>query len=157
MLTLYPCFIMRSRRIMVDYSARAYLTQRYWEQRVVNVLFSATPHFPTVFQPVMWITQKMIFLVLPISWYNRAAIAACHRFLCWLCTWRASQGTSLDYAVEPATLRKRKDEGCIFSSILTSYILAVLQVQFYWFHSLFTEIVWDLHPAVLDEILKWLS
>ena len=44
-------------------------------------------------------------------------------------------------AVGPAILRKRKDEGCIFSSILTSYIPAVLQVQFYWFHSLFTEIV----------------
>ena len=44
-------------------------------------------------------------------------------------------------AVEPETLRKRKDEGCIFCSILTSYILAVLRVQFYWFHSLFTEIV----------------
>ena len=60
-------------------------------------------------------------------------------------------------AVEPATLRQRKDEGRIFSSILTSYILEVLQVQFYRFHSLFTEIVWYLHPAVLDEVLKWLS
>ena len=60
-------------------------------------------------------------------------------------------------AVEPATLRKRKDEGCIFSSTLTSYFLSVFQVQFYWFHSLFTEIVWDLQPAVLDEVLKWLS
>ena len=44
-------------------------------------------------------------------------------------------------AVEPTTLRKRKDEGCILSGILTSYILAVFQVQFYWLHSLFTEIV----------------
>ena len=25
---------------------------------IVNVLFSATPHLPAVFQPVMWITQK---------------------------------------------------------------------------------------------------
>ena len=42
-------------------------------------------------------------------------------------------------AVEPATLRKRKDEGCIFSSILTfphanstdsadPYIIAVLKI-----------------------------
>ena len=44
-------------------------------------------------------------------------------------------------AVEPATLRQRKDEGRIFSSILTSYFLEVLQVLFYRFHSLFTEIV----------------
>lgn len=27
----------------------------------VNVLFSATPHLPAVFQPVMWITQKKDF------------------------------------------------------------------------------------------------
>ena len=28
---------------------------------IVNVLFSATPHYTAVFQPVMWITQKNDF------------------------------------------------------------------------------------------------
>ena len=32
--------------------------------QTVNVLFSAPPHLPAVYQPVMWITQKkMIFQV----------------------------------------------------------------------------------------------
>ena len=40
---------------MIDRSgADQFLIETYQ----VNVLFSATPHLPAVYQPVMWITQK---------------------------------------------------------------------------------------------------